>query len=163
MFRRISPGPRRPVAGVTMVELAATAAVILILTAIALPMAEIGIKRAKEMELRSALRSMRGAIDLFHLYATDGLISPLELEPTQNMYPKTLEQLVEGVRTAKTVDTTIKFLRRIPLDPMTNSTDWGMRSYQDDVDARMWGRENVYDIYTTSEAEALNGTMYKDW
>lgn len=150
-------------AGLTMVELAATAAVILILTAIALPLAEVGVKRAKETELRHALRTLRGAIDQFHFYATEGLLSPLELEPTQMMYPKTLDQLVEGVKTSQAVDAKIKFLRRIPLDPMTNSYDWGMRSYQDDHDSRMWGRENVYDVYTTSDAEALNGTRYNEW
>jgi general secretion pathway protein G len=154
---------RRFEAGLTLVELAAVCAIIIILASMAVPMAEIGVKRSRELELRRTLREIRSAIDQFHFYATSGILSPLELEPTQMMYPKDFDQLVEGVRTQQGVDTKVRFLRRVPRDPLTGSDEWGKRSYQDEPDSLIWGEENLYDVFSLSEAEALDGTTYKDW
>ncbi|NLH12168.1 MAG: general secretion pathway protein GspG [Holophagae bacterium] len=134
-------------------------ALLAILAAVALPTAKFTIKRQREVELRLALRQMRNAIDEHKRLADQGMI---QVELGTEGYPKELEVLVEGV---DVVGQTIKkkFLRRIPIDPMTGEAEWGMRSYQDEADSRTWGRQNVYDVYSLSGATALDGTKYKDW
>ncbi|MCL4838636.1 MAG: general secretion pathway protein GspG [Thermoanaerobaculia bacterium] len=112
------------------------------------------------MELRTALREMRAAIDEFKRYSDAGLI-PIELGT--DGYPKELEVLVEGVDVIGQIDRRVKFLRRIPIDPMTGEEEWGMRSYQDDWDSTSWGGENVYDVYSLSEGVGLNGVPYTLW
>ena len=107
---------------------------------------------------------IRTAIDRFKDAADQGLIAPLELEAGNEGYPEDLEQLVDGV--AANNDATgrkLKFLRRIPIDPMTHTTDWGLRSYQDDPDDLTWGGDNVFDVHTTFNGTALDGTNYRDW
>ncbi len=148
-------------AGLTYLEVMITIAILLILAAAALPMVRTAVKRQKELELRSALRDMRNAIDNYKKYADQGLIP---VEGLQNEgYPPDLETLVDGVSQVGAVDKKIRFLRRIPKDPMTNSVEWGLRSLQDDPNSLSWGRENVYDVYTTSEATGLDGTPYNTW
>ncbi len=138
-------------------------AIMLVLTAVIMPLGAIGVKRSRELELRSSLRTIRSAIDEFHMYAVSGMISPLELEMDDMQYPNDLEILVEGVPAAQGIGKSYKFLRRIPIDPMTKSDEWGKRSYQDDWDSTSWGRENVYDVYTESEGIGLNDVPYKEW
>jgi general secretion pathway protein G len=150
--------------GYTFVELMVVSTLILILASAVMPLAKVTAVRQREAELRRALRDMRTAIDRFKDAADLGQISPLELEPGNENYPPDLETLVEGVAAAN--DATgrkLKFLRRIPVDPMTRSTEWGLRSYQDNPDNTSWGGQNVFDVRTTFNATALDGTNYKDW
>jgi general secretion pathway protein G len=150
--------------GYTFVEVLVVATILLILATAVMPLAQVTSQRVRETELRRELREMRTAIDKFKDAADQGLISQTELKPESEGYPAKLELLVEGIPVAN--DATgrkLKFLRRIPIDPMTNSTDWGMRSYQDKPDSTSWGGQNVYDVYSRSEAKALDGTKYRDW
>jgi general secretion pathway protein G len=147
-------------AGYTIAELVMVCAVLGILAGIAFPVAKYTNKRMKESELRSALREMRNAIDEHKRFSDAGLI-PVELGT--DGYPKELEVLVEGVDLVGQIDRKAKFLRRIPLDPMTGKDEWGMRSYQDEWDATSWGGENVYDVYSLSAGVGLNGVPYSQW
>lgn len=144
-------------------ELVIATFILAILAAAVIPVAEVTAKRAKEVELRRNLRIMRDAIDNFKQAVDLGLIGGTDVELGSEGYPKELELLVDGVSQVGTIDKKLKFLRRIPFDPMTDSTDWGLRSYQDDPDSTIWGGQNVYDVYTTSSATALDGTKYSDW
>ena len=152
-------------AGYTFVELLIVSAMLATLAAVALPLVQVTAQRQREVELRRALREMRDAIDRFKDAVDSGAIPATELKPANEGYPPDMDTLVEGVEVAN--DATgrkLRFgLRRIPIDPMTNSTDWGMRSYQDKPDSGTWGRQNVFDVYSKSEATGLNGTRYKDW
>jgi len=147
--------------GLTYLEVMITIAILLVLAAASLPVARTAIKRQKELELRSALREMRTAIDTFKKYSDAGLIQQEGLE-TEG-YPKDLESMVEGGTQVGAIDKKLRFLRRIPKDPMTNTTDWGLRSLQDDPNSLSWGRQNVFDVYTTSESMGLDGTAYNTW
>jgi general secretion pathway protein G len=118
------------------------------------------VKRAKEAELRSSLRQMRNAVDEYKRYSDAGLI-PVDLGT--DGYPPDLETLVEGVDLVGQIDTRARFLRRIPVDPMTGEPEWGLRSYQDDWDTTSWGGENVYDVFTLSEGVGLDGVPYNQW
>ena len=150
--------------GYTYVELVIVTAMLLILASVTVPLVQVASQRQREAELRRALREMRTAIDRYNDAAIQGAIAPTELEPENQNYPPELETLVEGVtRNNDATNTPLKFLRRIPIDPMTSSTDWGLRSYQDKPDSRSWGGQNVFDVYTKSEGTALDGTRYKDW
>ena len=144
----------------TLAELMVVVAIISVLAASILPVARITIKRAKEVELRENLRILRRAIDEYKKMVDLGQITA---EFGSEGYPPDLQALVEGVEEVGKLDVKKKFLRRIPRDPMTSSTDWGMRSYQDDFDSTSWGGENVFDVYSKSEGIALDGTKYKDW
>jgi general secretion pathway protein G len=146
--------------GYTIAELVMVCAVLGILAGIAFPVAKYTNRRMKETELRSALREMRNAIDEHKRFSDAGLI-PVELGT--DGYPKELEVLVEGVDLVGQIDRKAKFLRRIPLDPMTGKDEWGMRSYQDEWDATSWGGENVYDVYSLSAGVGLNGVPYSQW
>ena len=147
--------------GVTMLEVMITIAVLLVLAAAALPVARTAIKRQRELELRSALREMRNAVDMYKKYFDQGLLPPEGLE--SEGFPKDLETLVEGVNQVGAIDKKVRFLRRVPKDPMTNTYDWGLRSLQDDPNSLSWGRQNLYDVYTTSEGVGLDGTAYNTW
>ena len=151
--------PRR-VRGYTLVELVVVCATLAVLAGITMPVVKFTVKRSKEMELRADLREMRAAIDEFKRYSDAGLI-PIELGT--DGYPKELEVLVEGVDVVGQVDRRVRFLRRIPIDPMTGEDEWGLRSYQDDWDATSWGGENVYDVYSLSGGVGLNGVPYTKW
>ena len=150
--------------GYSFVELIVVTTIILILASAVQPLAKVAITRQKEAELRRALREMRTAIDKFKDAADMQMIPPTELKLGNEGYPPTLETLVDGVSVAN--DATgrkLKFLRRVPIDPMTGSDEWGMRAYQDKPDATRWGAQNVYDVFSTSDATGLDGTKYKDW
>jgi general secretion pathway protein G len=163
--------------GFTLIEMIVTFTILAILAAVAIPLAKTAVKREKEIELRRNVRTIRDAIDAYKKLADENRI---EFEDKTEGYPPDLETLVEGVevsgqaqaggtqrgrsqRTGNEDTKIIKFLRRIPKDPMTNTYDWGLRSYQDDPDSENWGGENVYDIYTKSLGIGLDGTKYKEW
>jgi general secretion pathway protein G len=151
-------------AGYTFVELLVVSTLVLILASAAMPLARVTATRHREAELRRALREMRTAIDRFKDAADAQQIAALDVKAGSEGYPADLEVLVEGV--AANNDATgrkLKFLRRIPVDPMTHDTTWGLRSYQDDPDVTRWGGQNVFDVYTTFEGTALDGTRYRDW
>jgi len=151
---------RRRERGFTLAELVMVAAILGILALIAMPVVKYSSARAKEAELRQALRTMRYAIDDYKRYSDMGLI-PVDLGT--DGFPKKLEVLVEGVDIVGQIDKKAKFLRRIPLDPMTGKDEWGLRSYQDEADSTSWGGENVYDVYSTSRGVGLNDVPYRKW
>jgi len=163
--------------GFTLVEMLVTLTILAILAAAIMPIAKTAVKREKEIELRRNLRLLREALDAYKKLADEKMI---EVKEEQEGYPPDLETLVNGVEVkgdqaqaqspmgqplAKTSSEKkiVKFLRRIPRDPMTGSTEWGLRSYQDEPDSDDWGGENVYDVYSKSLGTALDGTKYKDW
>lgn len=146
--------------GYSLTEMVMVVAVILILTAAIVPVTRLGVQRQREMELREDLRVVRSAIDEYKRLSDQGLI-PIEVD-TEG-YPKTLEILVKGVELVGQVNKKRRFLRKIPVDPMTRKAEWGLRSYQDEPDSRSWGGQNVYDVYSLSDGSALDKTKYKDW
>jgi len=150
--------------GFTLVEMIITLTILAILAAAVFPLAKTAVKREKEIELRRNLRIIREAIDAYKKLTDE---KKIEVEDDTEGYPPDLETLIEGVEliSGKEESETkiMKFLRRIPKDPVTNSYDWGLRSYQDEPDSDHWGGENVYDVYTKSLGTALDGTKYKDW
>jgi len=146
--------------GFTLIELLVTVLVISILAGLAVPLARNSIKRQREIELRTALREIRYALDKYKDLSDRGFIM---MKVDTEGYPETLQVLVDGVQLVGQVDKKMKFLRRIPMDPMTRSAEWGMRSYQDDPKSSSWGGQNVFDVYTKSEGTAFDGTKYKDW
>ncbi len=162
MNRRLSsaavrwPGQR----GLSLVELIVAFTILAVLTSAALPLARVKIKRERERELRYALRQMREAIDRYKDASDRGLI---QVKVGTEGYPPDLETLVNGVPIVGQVDKKFKFLRRIPRDPMTNATDWGLHSMQDDPKSTSFGGQNVFDVYTKSQDTALDGTKYSDW
>jgi general secretion pathway protein G len=154
----------RDSSGYTFVELLVVSAIIMILASAILPLAKVTAQRTREAELRRSLREMRTAIDKYKDAADLGQIGSLDLKVGSENYPPDLQTLVDGVTAAN--DATgrkLKFLRHIPYDPMTRGTEWGMRSYQDKPDATRWGGQNVFDVYTTFDGTALDGTKYRDW
>lgn len=153
----------RRASGFTYIELIIATFILAILAAAIVPVAEVTAKRAKEVELRRNLRILRDAIDAYKQSVDLGLIGGSDVELGSEGYPPDLETLVEGVNQVGAVDKKLKFLRRVPIDPMTHSDEWGLRSYQDEPDSRFWGGQNVYDVFTTSNETALDGTKYSDW
>ena len=150
--------------GYTFIELLIVTMVLLILASAVMPLAQVTSQRQREAEVRRALREMRTAIDAFKNAVDLGLIATTELEPGSEGYPPSLEILVEGIGAANDASgRKLRFLRRIPIDPTTASTDWGLRSYQDSPTSTSWGKENVFDVYTKSGGTALDGTKYTDW
>jgi general secretion pathway protein G len=147
--------------GLTLVELIIAVTILSVLSLVAMPLARVQLMREKERELRSALREMRTAIDRYKDAADRGLI---QVELGTEGYPPSLDVLVEGVEMVNSPEERrLKFLRRVPRDPMTNSTDWGTRSYQDEPDALVSGGENVFDVFTKSQATARDGSKYSEW
>jgi len=143
-----------------MVELAVVASIVAILAAMVVPVARYTVKRQNELELRYALRTMRDAVDKYKQYSDAGLI---QVQLGTEGYPRDLDTLVDGVPLIGQVNKKQKFLRRIPIDPMTKKPEWGKRSYQDEPDTFSWGGQNVYDIFSLSTGRAMDGTYYKDW
>ena len=134
-------------------------ALVAVLAAVALPTGRFMLQRERETELRLYLRQMRSAFDDHKRLADQGMI---QISLGTEGYPKALEELVEGINIVGQ-QTKRKFLRRIPVDPMTGKAEWGLRSYQDSSDSTSWGGQNVYDVYSLSEGTGLDGTKYKDW
>ncbi len=144
--------------GFTLIELIVAATILSILTLLALPLARVTIQREKEKQLRAALWEMRDAIDRYKDAADRGMF---QTKVDSMNYPPDLETLVKGVEAQG--GKKIRFLRSIPIDPMTKSKEWGMRSMQDDPDSDSWGGQSVFDVYTKSDGVGLDGTKYKDW
>jgi general secretion pathway protein G len=152
---------RKSQAGLTLIELIVAFTILALLSTMALPLARYKIRRDRERELRVALEEIRHAIDKYKDMADAQKLGPQKLD--SDNYPESLEQLVEGVKLAGDVDKKIRFLRRIPKDPMTNSYDWGKRSTRDDPKSQSWGGQNVFDVYTKSTEKARDGTPYSEW
>jgi len=152
---------RRSQRGLTLIELIVAFTILLILTSMSVPLTRVKVRYEKERDLRRALVEIRHAIDKYKDAADQGLLGPGKIDA--NGYPESLDQLVEGVKLAGQVDKKVRFLRRVPKDPMTNSTDWGKRSMQDDPDSQSWGGQNVFDVYTKSTDKAADGTPYSQW
>ena len=144
-------------AGLTLVELIITVAIVALLATAALPIARFQVKREKERELRRDLWEMRDAIDHYKDAAEKG---GMVTKADSMNYPPDLQTLVDGVEIQSKK---VRFLRRIPTDPMTNTTEWGLRSNQDDPDADSWGGQNVFDVHSKSQGTALDGTKYATW
>ena len=144
-----------------MVEMAIVAAMITILSLMAIPVSRYALRRQNEAELRYQLRLIRNSLDKYKQYCDAGLLPQPGVE--SECYPPELESLVEGVDLIGQVNRKMKFLRRIPMDPMTKKFEWGLRSFQDEPDSLSWGGQNVYDVYSLSERRAMDGTYYKDW
>jgi general secretion pathway protein G len=138
----------------------ASITILLLLTTIALPLARVQIQRTREVELRRELRALREAIDRYKDFADRGMIA---VKADTFGYPPDLQTLVDGVELKGTATAKYKFLRKLPVDPMTGTADWGMRSMQDDPDSRSWGGQNVFDIYSKSDGTAMDGTKYSAW
>jgi general secretion pathway protein G len=143
--------------GFTLIELIVATTILMILTTLAIPLARVTIKREKEHDLRHNLWEMRDAIDRYKDAADRGAF---QTKVGTEGYPPDLETLVKGVDVH---GKKLKFLRRIPVDPMTGTTDWGLRSMQDDPDSDSWGGQNVFDVFTKSQGTGLDGTEYKTW
>jgi len=145
----------------TLVELIVAFTILMVLTSMAVPLARYKVQREKERDLARSLEEMRHAIDKFKDDMDTGKIGPAKLD--SDNYPESLKQLVDGIKATGSVDKKIRYLRRIPKDPMTNSEEWGLRSTKDDVDAQTWGGQNVFDVYTKSTDKARDGTPYSQW
>jgi general secretion pathway protein G len=143
--------------GFTLIELIVATAILVILTGLAVPMARVAIKREKERELRNDLWELRDAIDRYKDAADR---QAFQIKVGTEGYPPDLETLVKGVDVG---GKKVRFLRRIPQDPMTASTEWGLRSMQDDPDSDSWGGQNVFDVFTKAQGTGLDGTEYKTW
>ncbi len=151
---------RRDPAGVTLIELIIAMAILAILMSGILPLSYMTYKRSREIELRQNLRIIRKALDEYKQQVDEGRI-PKATEDSG--YPPDLVILVEGVESADAVPVILKFLRRIPRDPMTDSGEWGLRAYADEPGSGIWGGQDVYDVYTQSDEQALDGSYYRDW
>jgi general secretion pathway protein G len=149
-------GPRSA-SGFTLLELIIATTILLILSTMAVPMARLTIKREKERRLRADLWEMRDAVDRYKMDADRGAF---QTKVDSQNYPPDLETLVKGVDVQ---GKKVRYLRKIPIDPMTGTTEWGLRSMQDDPDSDSFGGQSVFDVYTKSRDEALDGTKYKDW
>jgi general secretion pathway protein G len=149
--------------GFTYLELMATVIILMILASAVLPTAKVARTRQKEIELRRTLRTLRNAIDGYHDAVRQGKIGGTDVKLGSEGYPPDLEVLVKGVSQVGKVDSKLKFLRRVPVDPMTGKAEWGRRCYQDDPDSTSWCGESVWDVFSTSQGTGLDGTKYKEW
>jgi len=150
--------------GFSFVEVLVVSVVLMVLASAALPLARVSMQRQREAELRRALRELRTAIDKYKDAVDLGQIAATDVRAGSEGYPEKLEILVEGVPAANDASgKKLRYLRRIPIDPMTGEAEWGMRSYQDKPDSTSWGGQNVYDVYSKSDGVALDGTKYRDW
>ena len=152
---------RRNQRGLTLVELIVAFTIMSLLTSMAVPLARYKVRRDKERELRYALREIHTAIDKYKDMADAKQLGPEKAEA--DGYPPSLQVLVEGVKQTGQVDKKIKFLRRIPKDPFTNSTEWGLRSTRDEPKSNAWGGQNVFAVYSKTMEKAKDGTSYSEW
>jgi general secretion pathway protein G len=148
---------REPEKGLALLELIVATSILIVLSTMALPLARLTIQRQRERQLRIDLWEMRDAIDRYKNLADRG---GFQTKVDSQGYPPDLDTLVKGIDVQ---GKKFRFLRRIPIDPMTGTTEWGLRSMQDDADSGSWGEQNVFDVYSKSEGTALDGTKYKDW
>ena len=148
------------ICGITLIELVVTMAILSILAAGIMPLTRATYKRTRELELKQNLRKIRTALDEYKSLFDEGEI-PQDL--LLSGYPKTLEELVDGVELQGQVKFKKKFLRRIPKDPFSEDGSWGLRSYFDEPDSEIWGGQDVYDIYSLSDKQAIDETWYRDW
>jgi general secretion pathway protein G len=154
-------GKRKNQRGLTFIELIVAFTIMAMLTTMAVPLARYKVRRDKERQLVYALREIRKAIDD---YKDAALAGKIEVKLGTEGYPETLDQLVDGVKLLQDANgKKIKFLRRIPVDPLTNTRDWGLRSMQDDPKSQSWGRQNIFDVYSKSIDRARDGTPYAEW
>lgn len=149
--------------GFTYLEMVAVAAILMILASAILPLARVTRTRQKEIELRRQLRILRTAIDEYKKGVDSGKIGGPDVKLGSEGYPPDLETLVKGVHQVGRIDVKLKFLRRIPIDPMTGKDEWGKRCYQDEPDGTSWCGQNVWDVYSQSAGKALDGSKYRDW
>ena len=156
-------GARDRSRGVTYLELVATATIMMILASAILPMGRVAVQRQREIDLRRELRTLRRAIDQYKQAVDQGQIGGTDVKLGSEGYPPDLETLVKGVNRVGALDRKLKFLRRIPVDPMTAKAEWGLRCYQDEPDSESWCGENVWDVYSKSTAKGLDGTNYNTW
>jgi len=148
--------------GMTLVELIVAFTILLVLTSMAVPLARMNVRRIKERQLRESLEEIRHAIDKYKDMADGGKLGIQKLDSYG--YPESLQAMVDGVKgSGQAADTKLKFLRRIPYDPMTRTREWGVRSMQDDPKSTGWGGQNVFDVYTKSDEKAADGTPYAEW
>jgi general secretion pathway protein G len=147
-------------AGMTLLELIIACAILMILSSMALPVFRYTVIRQKESELRYDLRTMKDAIDRYKDLADQ---HKFRTEVGSENYPPDLDTLVKGVQLGPGDDKKLRFLRKVPVDPMTGRADWGLRSISDDPDSTSWGGKNVFDVYSKSSGTALDGTKYSDW
>ena len=147
-------------AGMTLLELIIACGILLILASVALPLERVNLVRRRESELRYDLREMRDAIDRYKDAADKNLI---KVAAGTEGYPPDLDTLVKGVKLAGPQDRQVRFLREIPVDPITKNKDWGIRSVQDDPDTTSWGGQDVFDVYSKATGTALDGTKYSEW
>ena len=156
-MKKIAPMARRRQRGFTLIELIVATTILIILTGMAVPIVRISVQRERERELHQALWTLRDAIDRYKDAADRGAF---QTKVGSENYPPDLETLVKGVDVQ---GKKLKFLRKVPIDPMTGKNEWGMRSMQDDPDSDSWGEQNVFDVYTKSLGTALDGTKYREW
>jgi general secretion pathway protein G len=150
--------------GFTFIELLVVTTILIVLASAIMPLARVTLQREREAELHRALREIRLAIDKYKDAVDTGQIGSTDIRAGSEGYPPDLDTLVEGVSKANDASgIKLKFLRRVPMDPITHSTEWGMRSYQDKPDSSSWGGQNVYDVYSKAEGTGLDGTKYKEW
>ena len=150
--------------GYTFVELLIVTTVLLILASAVLPLARVTVQRQREAQLHRSLREIRTAIDQFKDAVDQGRIATTEVEAGSEGYPPDLETLVDGVTAANDASgRKLKFLRRVPVDPMTSEAEWGLRAYSDAPDSTSWGGKSVFDVYSKHDGTALDGTKYRDW
>ena len=145
--------------GFTLIEVLATVAIISVLASGILPLSQVIYKRNKEFKLRNNLRIIRTALDKYEELVDQGVVP----KTTISGYPESLEVLVNGIDLKKAVDQKKKFLRRIPKDPMTENGEWGLRAYADDPNSTIWGGQDVYDVFSLSNSQEIDGTYYKEW
>jgi general secretion pathway protein G len=150
----------RSEAGLTLLELIIASSILLILATAALPTVRVALVRPKETELRRDLREMRNAIDRYKDIADKNLV---RVQVGSEGYPPDLETLVKGVQYGASGTQKIRFLRRIPVDPMTGRAEWNLQAVQDDPDSNSWGGNNVFDVHSKSQGTALDGTKYSEW
>jgi general secretion pathway protein G len=147
-------------AGLSLLELVIACGILILLASVAVPLARNQIKRVRENQLRWNLRQMRDAVDRYKDASDKGLI---QVKAGTEGYPPDLETLVKPTQLTGATDKRIRFLREVPIDPLTKNKDWGLRSVQDDADATGWGGQDVFDVYSKSSGTALDGTKYSDW
>ena len=160
IFRVRGVRSHRSESGMTLLELIIACAILLVLASAALPIARFSVLHQKETELRNDLEAMRDAIDAYRECADK---QQIKTTPGGSNYPPDLDTLVRGVPLTASADKTIRFLRKIPVDPMTGRADWGLRGVEDDTDSLTWGGKDVFDVYSSSTGTAMDGTRYSTW